>query len=130
MSDMNDSDTTSRELAMRFGAHRLCLWRLCGNRTCRRAQSCRGDPRNCMGLLGDWLEAIDAEKRMRGSFAPLESEIKTVAEARAYLAWRKALGRTSEGDRLDWTDPQAADRFRYELARRIRGLAQQSAQEK
>ena len=116
---------SSRKLALRFGAGRLCLWRLCGRASCRRAQACRGDPRSCLGLLGDWLAAVDAEARCRGRFAPPDWEIKTPAEARAYLAWREAAGRTATDTKPD--AEHEADRLRHDLARRLEALQRQHA---
>jgi len=123
MIDEMTGNATSRALALRFGAGRLCLWRLCGNRICRRAQACRGDPRRCTGLLGDWLAAVDAEARLRGLFAPPEGEIKTLAEARAYLAWRACAGRAATDTKTD--SEHEADRLRLDLARRLEALQQQ-----
>jgi hypothetical protein len=74
-------DKNLRETALRFGADRICLWRLCGNAGCLR----------CAGLVLDWLEALEEEKRARPSFAAIESQLETMEELRAYRAWRKAL---------------------------------------
>ena len=65
-------DRNLRERALRLGADRICLWRLCGKAGCLRARGCRGDARVCAGLMRDWLEALDAEKRARRSFADIE----------------------------------------------------------
>ncbi|MGA7456468.1 MAG: hypothetical protein WBW51_03950 [Methyloceanibacter sp.] len=81
----------SREDALRFGADRICLWLLCGNVACSRARACRGDARVCAGLVCDWLEELDREKRARRSFEDIESRLETAAELGAYRAWRKAL---------------------------------------
>ena len=85
-------DRNLRERALRFGADRICLWRLCGKAVCLRARGCRGDARVCdAGLMRDWLEALDAEKRARRSFADIERPLSTPEGVRAYRAWRKAL---------------------------------------
>ena len=124
-------DEIASVLVLRFGAARFCLWTLCGHRACRRARACRGDPRRCMGLLREWLGAVDEESRVRGSFAPLEPEIKTLAEARAYLAWHKARARAATGAQSDpeSMDARAADRLRYDLARRLEALHKAHGQE-
>jgi hypothetical protein len=88
---MKQADRLSIENALRFGADRICLWRLCGNEVCLRARACRGDVRVCAGRLADWLEALDAEKRARRSFEEIERRLETVSELGAYRAWRKAL---------------------------------------
>ncbi len=79
------------ERALRFGADRICLWHLCGDRGCVRANACRGDVRRCSHLAETWLEAIDAEIKARLDFAEMERRIETAEELRAYRAWRKAL---------------------------------------
>ena len=84
-------DRNLRERALRLGADRICLWRLCGKAVCLRTRGCRGDARVCAGLMRDWLEAFDAEKRARRSFADIERPLSTPEEVRAYRAWRKAL---------------------------------------
>ena len=84
-------DKTSREAALRFGADRICLWRLCGKAECLRVRACRGDARVCAGLVRDWLELLDIEKRARRSFADIERPLSTPDELRVYRAWRKAL---------------------------------------
>jgi hypothetical protein len=89
--EMKTNDQKSREEALRFGADRICLWRLCADAACSRARACRGDARVCAGLLRDWLEALDGEKRARRSFEDLERGLATVEELKAYRAWRKAL---------------------------------------
>ena len=84
-------DRTSREAALRFGADRICLWRLCGKAECLRVRACRGDARVCAGLVRDWLELLDVEKRARRSFADIERTLSTPDELTIYRAWRKAL---------------------------------------
>jgi len=80
-----------RERALRFGADRICLWRLCADAACRRARACRGDVRGCAGRMAAWLVALEDERRARPTFAAIESAIETPAELRAYRAWRRAL---------------------------------------
>jgi hypothetical protein len=89
--DANES-RADIERALRFGADRIALWHLCGQRECIRAKSCRGDVRACSSLAETWLEAIEAEKRARPDFAEMERRIETAEELRAYRAWRRALG--------------------------------------
>jgi hypothetical protein len=81
--EMKTNDHKSREEALRFGADRICLWRLCADAACSRARVCRGDARVCAGLLRYWLEALDVEKRARRSFEDLERGLATVDELRA-----------------------------------------------
>jgi len=80
-----------RERALRFGADRICLWRLCADAACRRAKACRGDVRACAARMAAWLAALEDERRARRDFAAIESGIETPAELRAYRAWRRAL---------------------------------------
>ena len=101
------------ERALRFGADRLCLWVLCENAACTRAQSCRGDARLCAGRIADRLDALDAEKRMRPDLAEIEQLIATPDDLRAYRLWRKARDRYIDGRHL----------IRAPRARREGGLA-------
>jgi hypothetical protein len=82
-----------RERALRFGADRISLWRLCADAACRRARACRGDVRACAGRMVDWLAAVEDERLARPDFAAIEAGIETPAELRAYRAWRQALPR-------------------------------------
>lgn len=88
---MKANDEKSREDALRFGADRICFWRLCGKPPCVRARACRGDARLCTALVRDWLELLDIEKRAERGFADIERPLATPDELRAYRAWRKAL---------------------------------------
>jgi hypothetical protein len=80
-----------RERALRFGADRICLWRLCADAACRRARACRGDVRACAGRMVAWLAALEDERGARPDFAAIETGIETPAELKAYRAWRRAL---------------------------------------
>ncbi len=82
---------SDRELALRFGADRLCLWCLCGSPACRRARACRGDVHDCAGRIADWLKAVDAERNARPDFESIEMLVRTPADLRAYRLWRRAL---------------------------------------
>jgi len=84
-----------RERALRFGADRISLWRLCADAACRRAKACRGDVRACGERIAAWLAAVEDERRARPSFAAMETGIETPAELRAYRAWRQALPRAA-----------------------------------
>jgi hypothetical protein len=93
-SSLRQSEYASRadmERALRFGADRIALFHLCGDRKCRRAKACRGDVRGCAGLMAGWLAALDAEAKARPDFAAMESRIETAEELRAYRAWRRAI---------------------------------------
>ena len=109
----------SSALSLRFGATRLCLWRLCGKAACLRARSCHGDARVCLDLLSDWLAALEEEKRQRAGFAPPASEPATLAEVRAYLAWRETAGPPLAGAQED----RGAEAMRRDLTRRILALS-------
>jgi len=82
---------SDRELALRFGADRLCLWCLCASAACRRARACRGDVHACSERIADWLKAVDAERLARPDFESIETLVRTPADLRAYRAWRRAL---------------------------------------
>ena len=90
---------TSSELALRFGADRVCALRICGDRACLRARACRGDVLRCADLMGGWLAAIEEEQRTRGDLAALEDGLNTMEEVKACRAWRKALHRAKTEDR-------------------------------
>ncbi|HEY8248541.1 MAG TPA: hypothetical protein VIG38_14830 [Hyphomicrobium sp.] len=49
---MKANDKKLREDALRFGAYRICLWRLCRKPPCVRARACCGD-------AGAWRKALD-----------------------------------------------------------------------
>jgi hypothetical protein len=113
---MKRPDNTSSELVLRFGADRVCAWRICGDRACLRARACRGDVLRCADLMGGWLEAIEEEQRARGDLAALEDSLNTIEEVRVYRAWRKALYRTKmqSGD-----EAAEVERLRQNLLRRF-----------
>ncbi len=110
-------DRSLHDATMRYAAERICLWRLCGRAACLKARTCKGDVRRCTGLMADWIDAIEEEKkRVRGNFAGLESEIKTFEQLRVYLAWRELLDRAVAGEK---EDPRETERDRREVARLI-----------
>ena len=119
-------DIATRRLGLRFGADRLCLWCLCGNKACRRARACVGEPRHCARLIADWFDAIKEERRLRGDVAAMERELKTMEEVRAFRAWRKELDRAFEYERND----PAVERMREELARMVENLCKTTARER
>ena len=97
---MRQSEQMSRadmERALRFGADRIALFHLCGDRACTRAKACRGDVRRCSELAETWLQAIEAEMRARPDFAEIERRIETAEELRAYRAWRKVITESEVG---------------------------------
>ena len=59
---MTDVETDLKEMALadsyRLYAERLQLWGLCGNASCRRARSCRGDPFSCCRHFAEWADAV------------------------------------------------------------------------
>jgi hypothetical protein len=113
------SDDRSRELALRFGAAAVPLDSVRADRLppCTGLQ---GNPRKCMCLLHDWLEAVDAEKDVRGNFAPPQREIKTLAEVRAYLAWHKAIERATASEQ---GEERSYEQVREEVKRLIEAKA-------
>jgi hypothetical protein len=99
---LRQSERESRadmERALRFGADRIALFHLCGDRGCVRAKACRGDVRACARLAEIWLAAIEAEIKARPDFAAIERGIETAEELRAYRAWRRALSASSRAAR-------------------------------
>jgi hypothetical protein len=116
---------TSSELALRFGADRVCAWRICGDRACLRARACRGDVLRCADLMGGWLAAIEEEQRTRGDLAALEDGLNTMEEVKACRAWRKALHRAKTEDR-----DEAAEAERLDLLRRFNALNQTAQYER
>ena len=82
---------TNVDAALRFAAGKLCLWSLCGNAECRRMRACGGDVRACAKRLCDWLDALEDERVAAPRFELMERDLKTIAELRAYRAWRKEV---------------------------------------
>ncbi|MGH6791535.1 MAG: hypothetical protein ACRECF_02200 [Methyloceanibacter sp.] len=119
-------DTVTRHLAMRFGADRLYLWCLCGNRACRRMRACKGDVRCCTSLMVDWIEAINQSLRSGRDLAALESGLKTMEEVRAYRIWRDGFDRARKHEQED----RQAEREREELRRMMENLCKTTARER
>lgn len=84
--------------ALRRFADMLCLWRLCANPSCRRAQSCRGRAHLCakrnFGAVPDgareFFEALLAAKYAGLSFDEFKSEMELSPELASLSAWRRA----------------------------------------
>lgn len=93
--------------ALRRCAAMLCLWRLCANAACRRAQACRGRAHLCakhnFKLLPegvrDFFATFLAAKSAGLSFENFKDEMDGSEEFEALSAWRKAAEARS-GDRL------------------------------
>jgi hypothetical protein len=50
--------TLTPEAGFRLYAKRLQVWRLCGSASCRRSQTCRGDPFRCCRRCSDWADSV------------------------------------------------------------------------
>jgi hypothetical protein len=94
-----------------------CLWALCGNLTCRKAQTCRGDATACFGRSFPLLSQ-DALTCAFGLGIGRQSGL-TLAEAYAALrpdqrkgwdAWRAAVWRARRGARANRAGRQG---YRY-----------------
>ena len=112
-------EKTTSELVLRFGADRVCAWRICGDAACLRARACRGAPLRCADLMGGWLAAIEEEQRAHGDLAALEDSLETIEEVKVYRAWRKALDRAKTVQRDEAAE---AERLRQTLLRRFHAL--------
>jgi hypothetical protein len=116
-------DGETRQRAMRFAADRVCAWSLCGRKACLHARACRGDVGRCAHSLSTWFAAIEAERRARPSFAAIEAELTTLAEMKAYRAWREALARAEKESK---EDAKETEFLREDLKRRIAALAREA----
>jgi hypothetical protein len=114
-------DKTSSELVLRFAADRVCAWSICGDASCLRARTCRGDRHRCAALLGGWLEAIEEEQRAHGDLAALEDSLHTMQEVNTFRAWRKALHRTKTQSRQEAAE---VEQLRQDLLRRFNAMIQ------
>jgi hypothetical protein len=114
-------DKTSSELVLRFAADRVCAWSICGDPSCLRARTCRGDRHRCAALLGGWLEAIEEEQRAHGDLAALEDSLHTMQEVNTFRAWRKALHRTKTQSRQEAAE---VEQLRQDLLRRFNAMIQ------
>ncbi len=83
-------DPMMGELALRFAADMLSLWRLCSNSGCRRAQHCRGDIRFCAERVGDWFDAVTGKKEEGSSFDEMEERLQGT-QLTAFRRWKKAV---------------------------------------
>lgn len=94
MANETEHHTTNQAQALRRFADLLCLWRLCANASCRRAQSCRGRAHLCarrnFGAVPEgsceFFEALLAAKYAGLSFDELKSEMEQSAEFASFSA--------------------------------------------
>jgi len=110
---MNADDPYNPALipALRWMSNMMCLWGLCAKRSCRRAQHCHGDPRDCLARFAPLVpeDARDAVKAMidgrihRFDFdavcEDVPDEIESLGEWRACVQ-RQAQMRQSMRQRL------------------------------
>jgi hypothetical protein len=76
----------------------LCLWRLCGNASCRRARACRGRVHLCArrnfkclpDAVREWFEEFLAAKSVGVPFEDFKDEMEGREETEAFFAWRAA----------------------------------------
>jgi hypothetical protein len=93
-----DPSKPSEVETLRRLADLLCLWRLCGNASCRRAGACRGRvhlcPRRNFPFLPEgvreWFETFLAAKYAGVSFEVFKDEMEGREETEAFFAWRRA----------------------------------------
>ncbi len=58
MTNFEDEERLPPHERFRLYARRLQVWRLCYGAACRRARSCRGDPRRCDLRIADWVDEV------------------------------------------------------------------------
>jgi hypothetical protein len=83
-------DPKLRELTLRFAADMLCLWHLCDQAACRRAQACRGDVRVCAARVADWYGAVMQKKREGPSFEAMEETLEGTSLA-VFRRWKAGV---------------------------------------
>ena len=84
---MTDVETDLKEMALadsyRLYAERLQLWGLCGNASCRRARSCRGDPFSCCRHFAEWADAAKtAAQHERDARDPAADSLRSELDGR------------------------------------------------
>ena len=97
--DAGSTAKLSPEETLRLIGNALCLWRLCGNASCRRARACRGRPqlcgrRNYLLLpegVRDWFELLSQAKEEGLSFEEAMDWLGGSAEEEAFRAWVAAV---------------------------------------
>jgi hypothetical protein len=98
MTETGDTHKASEVETLRRLADLLCLWRLCGNASCRRARTCRGRVLLCArrnfkclpGGVRDWFEGFLAAKSVGVPFEAFKDEMEGREETEAFFAWRAA----------------------------------------
>jgi hypothetical protein len=87
MSETDDSGRAKEAEALRWASNFLCLWRVCANAGCRRAQACRGRPYLCGKRNGGALpkgvrDFFTAFSRRSRSASPSRTSGRTWRDAR------------------------------------------------
>lgn len=80
----------------------LCLWRVCGNATCRRARSCRRRAHLCAKRnsgavpppVREFFFSFLAAKSVGVDFEDFRDEMEGRDETEAFFAWRSACARS------------------------------------
>jgi hypothetical protein len=85
------------EQSLRTVGEVLCIWRLCGRTSCRRARACRGMPREClpryaplvpMGARDFVIGVLNAREF---GYSPEEAVANLADESEALAAWLAAV---------------------------------------
>jgi hypothetical protein len=96
MTETGDPRRSSEVEELRSLADFLCLWRLCGNASCRRARACRGRAHLCTRRnfkclpegVREWFEEFLAAKFVGVPFEVFREEMEGREETEAFFAWR------------------------------------------
>jgi hypothetical protein len=83
---------------LRMASDLLCLWRVCGNAVCRRAQCCRGRAQLCAERnsgavpppVREFFLSFLAAHYAGASFEDFRGEMEDRDETEAFFAWRSA----------------------------------------
>jgi hypothetical protein len=85
------------EQSLRTVGEVLCIWRLCGRTSCRRARACRGLPRECLPRYAP-LVPMGARNFVVGilnarefGYSPEEAVANHAEESEALAAWIAAV---------------------------------------
>ena len=90
----------AREMAeLRWANDFLCLWRVCGDASCRRSRSCRGRAHLCFKRNKDvvpkgarlFFEKLLAAKFVGLPFEEFREDMEYEEETKVFFAWRRAV---------------------------------------
>jgi hypothetical protein len=98
MTETGDTGTSNEAETLRRLADLLCLWRLCGNASCRRARGCRGRVHLCARRnfpflpdgVREWFKEFLAAKSVGVPFEDFKDEMEGREETDAFFVWRAA----------------------------------------